>query len=57
VKDVTQEVDALRIDVEPHYQEPAVKTKSKNLNVLEEFNKSNAKNAASFVVIGMKCSL
>jgi elongation factor 1 alpha-like protein len=29
------------------------KTKSKNIDVLEEYKKSNAKNAANFVVIGI----
>jgi len=31
----------------------AVKVKSKNLNVKEEYEKSQQKNAASFIVIGM----
>lgn len=44
-KGVTQGVEALSI------QEPP-KVKSKNLNVLEEFEKASMKDAASFVVVG-----
>jgi elongation factor 1 alpha-like protein len=43
-KDVTNGVAALQLE--------ETKTKSKNIDVLEEFRKSNAKNAANFVVIG-----
>lgn len=48
-KDVTQGVGAIQLE----QPQPTTKVKSKNLNVLEEFKKSNAKNAANFVVIGM----
>ena len=41
-------VESLKIDDTP-------RVKSKNLNVLAEFEKKKAKNAANFVVIGMVC--
>lgn len=50
-KDVMSGVAAIQLE------EPSqTKTKSKNIDVLEEFKKSNAKNAANFVVIGQPIS-
>lgn len=41
-------VEAMRLDNTP-------KSRSKNLDVLAEFEKTKSKNAANFVVIGMRC--
>jgi len=46
---VAKDMAALKVNGSP-------KTKSKNLNVLEEFKKASMKNAASFVVVGT-CNL
>lgn len=46
VDQVAAGVEAIKIDNTP-------KVTSKNLDVLAEFGKSNSKNAANFVVIGM----
>lgn len=46
VNGLTKEVHNISLKEEP-------KPKSKNLNVLAEFESSKAKNAANFVVIGM----
>ena len=45
INDVTQGVSTVAL-------EDILKAKSKNLDVVAEFEKSDAKNSASFVVIG-----
>jgi elongation factor 1 alpha-like protein len=46
------DTDGTATDVAALRMSDVPKPKSKNLNVLEEFQKSSLKNAASFVVVG-----
>lgn len=50
MNDLGQELNKVKIDDTP-------KAKSRNLDVIAEFEKSRAKNAANFVVIGTTLQL